>query len=126
MAVMSKRERALQVVLVVLGLLTVVTNIYPLVTYFLAGPRPIGGTAAPMFWTILAVLGVFPAARGTQPVCISQFDRVRRMVQFRAYGGHGADGDSTSHSTRRAAGRRGCDRPGGRAAVRARAVLSPF
>ncbi len=59
MAVMSKRERALQVVLVVLGLLTVVTNIYALVTYFLAGPRPTGGTAAPMFWTILAVLGVF-------------------------------------------------------------------
>src|SRR3989442_8406286 len=59
MAVMSKRERALQVVLVVLGLLTVVTNIYALVTYFLAGPRPTGGTAAPMFLTLLAVLGVF-------------------------------------------------------------------
>ena len=56
MAVTSKRERAL---LVVLGLLTVVTNIYALVTYFMAGVRPTGGTAAPMFWTILAVLGVF-------------------------------------------------------------------
>src|SRR3989442_16007303 len=59
MGVMSKRERDLQVVVVVLGLLTVVTNIYALVTYFLAGPRPTGGTAAPMFWTILAGLGVF-------------------------------------------------------------------
>src|SRR3989442_6598183 len=59
MAVTSKRERALQVVLVVLGLLTVLTNIYALVTYFLAGLRPTGGTATPMFWTILAVLGVF-------------------------------------------------------------------
>src|SRR3989454_11437122 len=55
MAVTSKRERALQVVLVVLGLLTVVTNIYALVTYFLAGLRPTGGAAAPMFLTLLAV-----------------------------------------------------------------------
>ncbi len=58
---MSQRERALQVVLVVFGLGTVVTNVDPLVTYFLAGPSPTGGTAAPMFmfWTILAVLGGF-------------------------------------------------------------------
>jgi hypothetical protein len=56
---MSQRERALQVVLVVFGLGTVFTNVDPLVTYFLAGPSPTGGTAAPMFWTILAVLGVF-------------------------------------------------------------------
>src|SRR5947208_14722130 len=41
------------------------------------------------------------------------------MVEFRAYGGHGADGDSTAEQTRRAAGRRGSDRPAGRAAVRA-------
>src|SRR3989454_5196320 len=67
MAVMSKRERALQVVLVVLGLLTVVTNIYALVTYFLAGLRPTGGTAAPMFWTILAVLGVFLVLAARNP-----------------------------------------------------------
>src|SRR2546429_5485632 len=67
MAVMSKRERALQVVLVVVGLLTVVTNIYALVTYFLAGLRPTGGTAAPMFWTILAVLGVFLVLAARNP-----------------------------------------------------------
>jgi len=50
-------------------LLTIVTNIYALVTYFLAGLRPTGGTAAPMFWTILATLGVFLvlAARSRTP-----------------------------------------------------------
>ena len=59
MAVTSKRERALQVVLVVLGLLIVVANVYPLVTSFVAGLRPTAGTTAPMFWTIYATLGVF-------------------------------------------------------------------
>ena len=58
MAVTSKRERALQVVLVVLGLLTAVANINALVTSLLA-LRPTGGTTAPMFYTILAALGVF-------------------------------------------------------------------
>jgi len=42
-----------------LGLGMVVANVYPLVTSFLAGLRPTGGTTAPMFWTILATLGVF-------------------------------------------------------------------
>src|SRR5437879_10730942 len=59
MAVTAKRERALQVVLVVWGVLTVVANIYPLVTSFLAGLRPTAATAAPMFWTMYATLGVF-------------------------------------------------------------------
>src|SRR2546422_6064951 len=67
MAVTSKRERALQVVLVVLGVLTAVANIYPLVTSFLAGLRPTGGTAAPMFWTILATLGVFLVLAARNP-----------------------------------------------------------
>src|SRR2546428_8723647 len=67
MAVTSKRERALQVVLVVLGLLTVLTNIYALVTYFLAGLRPTGGTAAPMFWTILAGRRVFLVLAARKP-----------------------------------------------------------
>ena len=49
MVVTSKRERALQVVLAVWGVLTVVANIYPLVTSFLAGLRPTAATAA-MFW----------------------------------------------------------------------------
>src|SRR6266699_307167 len=53
MAVTSTRERALQVVLVVLGLLTIVANIYPLVTSLLT-LRPTGGTTAPMFYTIFA------------------------------------------------------------------------
>src|SRR6266540_3589883 len=65
MAEMSKRDRAQQVVLVVLGLLAVITNVWALVDYFLAGPRPTGGTAAPMFWTILAVLAIqLPTKRG--------------------------------------------------------------
>jgi uncharacterized protein DUF6632 len=58
MAVTSKRERALQVVLVVLGLGTAGANISALVTS-LGRLSPTGGTTAPMFYTILAVLGVF-------------------------------------------------------------------
>src|SRR3989442_11221460 len=58
MAVTSRRERALQVVLVVLGLGTAGANIYPLVTSLLA-LRPTGGATAPMFYTVFAALGVF-------------------------------------------------------------------
>ena len=67
MAVTSRRERALQVVLVVLGLLTAGANIYPLVTSFVAGLRPTGGTTAPMFYTILATLGVFLVLAARNP-----------------------------------------------------------
>ena len=67
MAVTSKRERTLQVVLVVWGVLTVVANIYPLVTSFLAGLRPTAGTAAPMFWTMYATLGVFLVLAARNP-----------------------------------------------------------
>jgi hypothetical protein len=67
MAVTSKRERALQVVLVVVGLSIVVANIYPLVTSFLAGLRPTAGTTAPMFWTIYATLGVFLVLAARDP-----------------------------------------------------------
>src|SRR5438105_12786489 len=66
MAVTSKRERALQVVLVVLGLLTAGANIYPLVTSLLA-LRPTGGTTAPMFYTVLATLGVFLVLAARNP-----------------------------------------------------------
>ena len=47
MAVKSTRERAQQIVLLVLGLLIVVSNISPLVTSLLT-LRPTGGTTAPM------------------------------------------------------------------------------
>jgi len=67
MALTSKRERALQVVLVVLGLLTAGANIYPLVTSFVARLRPTGGTTAPMFYTILATLGVFLVLAARNP-----------------------------------------------------------
>ncbi len=67
MAVTSKRERALQAVLVVWGVLTVVANIYPLVTSFLAGLRPTAGTTAPMFWTMYATLGVFLVLAARNP-----------------------------------------------------------
>jgi len=67
MAVMSKQERVLQVVLVVLGLGTVGANVYPLVTSFMAGLRPTGGTTAPMFYTILATLGVFLVLAARNP-----------------------------------------------------------
>src|SRR5438094_894632 len=66
MAVTSKRERVLQVALVVLGLGTAVANIYPLVTSLLA-LRPTGGTTAPMFYTILATLGVFLVLAARNP-----------------------------------------------------------
>lgn len=67
MAMTSKRERALQVVLVMLGLGTAGANIYPLVTSFVAGLRPTGGTTAPMFYTILATLGVFLVLAARNP-----------------------------------------------------------
>ena len=67
MAVTSKRERALQIVLVVLGLAIAGANIYPLVTALVAGLRPTGGTTAPMFWTIYATLGVFLVLAARNP-----------------------------------------------------------
>ena len=67
MAVTSKREHALQVVLVVLGLGTFGANIYPLVTSFVAGLRPTGGTTAPMFYTILATLSIFLVLAARNP-----------------------------------------------------------
>jgi len=67
MAVTSKRERVLQVVLLVLGLGTAGANLYPLVTSFVAGLRPTGGTTAPMFYTILATLGVFLVLAARNP-----------------------------------------------------------
>src|SRR5207249_10955307 len=60
------RERALQLVLVVLGVLTAGANIYPLVTSLLA-LRPTSGTTAPMFYTILATLGVFLVLAARNP-----------------------------------------------------------
>src|SRR5438093_2966636 len=66
MAVTSKRERALQVVLVLLGLLTAGANINALVTSLLA-LRPTGGTTAPMFYTVLATLGVFLVLAARNP-----------------------------------------------------------
>ncbi len=66
MAVKSTRERAQQIVLLVLGLLIVVSNISPLVTSLLS-LRPTGGTTAPMFYTILAVLGVFLVLAARNP-----------------------------------------------------------
>src|SRR2546425_3784640 len=66
MAMTSKRERALQVALVVLGLVTAGANIGPLVTSLLA-LRPMSGTTAPMFYTILATLGVFLVLAARNP-----------------------------------------------------------
>src|SRR5260370_37304281 len=67
MAVTSKRERALQVVLVVLGLLTVVANVSALVTFFLAGLRPTGGTPAAVFSTTFPTAPGFVWARRPRP-----------------------------------------------------------
>ena len=66
MAVTSKRERALQVVLVVFGLGTAGANISALVDS-LTALRPTGGTTAPMFYTILAALGVFLVLAARNP-----------------------------------------------------------
>ncbi|PYO95978.1 MAG: hypothetical protein DMD62_00085 [Gemmatimonadetes bacterium] len=65
MLVMSKRAQ--QIALVVLGLGIAAANLYPLITYFLAGPRPTAGTTAPMFWTIYAMLGVFLVLAARDP-----------------------------------------------------------
>jgi len=59
MTVTSSRERALQVVLIVVGLGIAGANIYPLISYFVTGPSPTGSTTAPMFWTTYGALGVF-------------------------------------------------------------------
>ena len=66
MVVTFNRDRATKVVLVVLGLLTAVTNLNAMVTSFLA-LRPTGGTTAPMFYTILAALGVFLVLAARNP-----------------------------------------------------------
>jgi uncharacterized protein DUF6632 len=65
MAVTSKR--ALQVVLVAVGLAIAGANIYPLVAAFAVGLSPTGGTTAPMFWTIYATLGVFLVLAARDP-----------------------------------------------------------
>ncbi len=85
MAVTSNRERATKVVLVVLGLLTAVTNINALVTSFLA-LRPTGGTTAPMFYTILAALGVFLVLAARNP------SAYRSLIAYAAWSSvaHGA------------------------------------
>jgi len=67
MAVTSRRERALQVFLVVWGLLTAGASIYLLVTSLLAGLRPTGGSTAPMFWTMYATLGLFLVLAARNP-----------------------------------------------------------
>ena len=72
MAVMSKRERALQVVLVVLGLATAGANVIPLVNSLVA-LRPTGGTTAPMFYTVLAMLGVFLVLAARNPAAYRTF-----------------------------------------------------
>ena len=66
MAVTFNRERATKVVLVVLGLLTAGANISALVTS-LARLGPTSGTTAPMFYTILAALGVFLVLAARNP-----------------------------------------------------------
>ncbi len=68
MTVTSTRERALQIVLVVVGLGIAGANIYPLLVRFLAEPNPSAGTTAPMFWTIYATLGVFLVLAAKNPV----------------------------------------------------------
>src|SRR3989475_11932860 len=85
MAVTSKRERALQVVLVVLGLGTAGANISPLVTSLLA-LRPTSGTTAPMFYTILATLGVFLVLAARNP------SAYRSLIAYAAWSSvaHGA------------------------------------
>src|SRR5437762_2351355 len=60
-------KRAQQILLLLLGLGTAGANLYPLVTYFLAGPRPTAGTTAPMFWTIYAALGIFLVLAARDP-----------------------------------------------------------
>ena len=67
MAETSTRERALQIVLVVVGLGIAGANVYPLVMRFLAEPNPTAGTTAPMFWTIYATLGVFLVLAAKNP-----------------------------------------------------------
>ena len=85
MAVTFNRERATKVVLVVLGLLTAGANISALVNSFLA-LRPTGGTTAPMFFTVLAALGVFLVLAARNP------SAYRSLIAYAAWSSvaHGA------------------------------------
>jgi len=85
MAVTFNRERATKVVLVVLGLLTAGANISALVTSLLA-LRPTGGTTAPMFYTVLAALGVFLVLAARNP------SAYRSLIAYAAWSSvaHGA------------------------------------
>jgi hypothetical protein len=67
MAVTSTRERALRIVLVVVGLGIAGANAYPLLSRFMTEPNPTAGTTAPMFWTIYATLGVFLVLAAKNP-----------------------------------------------------------
>src|SRR5256885_14836541 len=111
MAVTSKRERALQVALVVLGLLTIVANIYPLVTSLLA-LRPTGGTTAPMFYTILATLGVFLVLAARNPSAHRSLIAYTVWSSFAHTAVMGPVGSPLPPQTRGALGRLGGDRPG--------------
>src|SRR2546430_6082413 len=102
MAVTSKRERALQVVLVVLGLLTIVANIYPLVTSFLAGLRPTGGTTAPMFYTIFATLGVFFVLAARNPPAHRSLIAYAAWSSFAHTAGQALVANQLPHQHRRA------------------------
>src|SRR2546429_4512043 len=108
MTVTSRRERALQVVLVVLGVLTAVANIYPLVTSFLAGLRPTGGTTAPMFYTILATLGLFLVLTARNPSAYRSFIAYAVWSSFAHTAGPGPLGVLHSTPHRAPLARGGC------------------
>src|SRR3989441_13266354 len=114
MAVASKRERALQVVLVVLGLLTAGANINPLVTSLLA-LRPTGGATAPMFYTVFATLGVFLGLAARNPPAYRSFIAYAVWSRFAHTAGMGLMGvQLPTKSGELAAGGGGAGPGGGR------------
>ncbi len=83
MAAMPGRERALRIVLIVLGLGTFAAAGYPVVQAALHAPRC---TAAPMLNSVLATLGVFMVLAARKP------SAHRSLILFAAWSGfaHGA------------------------------------
>jgi hypothetical protein len=71
-----KRERALKIVLVVVGLLFC-AGVYPLVLFVKQEP------ALAMMMSLYVTLGIFFIMAAPKPVCETEPDRFHSMVEFR-------------------------------------------
>jgi hypothetical protein len=101
------RERALKVVLVLVGLVFSAA-IYPVVTSVRDGWQANKEDALPMMLSLYVTLGIFLLLASAEPVGESQRDRFRRMVEFCSRVCDGCHGSPPCERTRSSADRRGC------------------